>query len=281
MSVLEIALAASTAVLATTVVVLWTLLLASRRRVGQLKQRLRQGRPPRPRLVPSPGDAVRTVVGTAISLKDKGFSGTLRSSIDDLARWADVERPDLVRIAAADGSVAILFSDIEGSTALNTELGDRGWVALLAKHDAVLHRAVRHHGGHVVKTQGDGFMVAFPDATHAVDAAREIQRRITRVRPGSKLADVAVRIGIHCGSTVHRDGDLFGRNVAYAARVAAQAAGGEVLVSDAVLESLVADAPDSPTSEPGLLPVDVLDTREVELKGIPGTQQVHAIDWDA
>lgn len=281
MSVLEIALAASTAVLATTVVVLWTLLLASRRRVGQLKQRLRQGRPPRPRLVPSPGDAVRTVVGTAISLKDKGFSGTLRSSIDDLARWADVERPDLVRIAAADGSVAILFSDIEGSTALNTELGDRGWVALLAKHDAVLHRAVRHHGGHVVKTQGDGFMVAFPDATHAVDAAREIQRRITRVRPGSKLANVAVRIGIHCGSTVHRDGDLFGRNVAYAARVAAQAAGGEVLVSDAVLEALVADVPDSPTSEPGLLPVDVLDTREVELKGIPGTQQVHAIDWDA
>ena len=281
MSALEIVLAASTAVLATTVVVLWTLLLASRRRVGQLKQRLRQGRPPRPRLVPTPSDAVRTVVGTAISLKDKGFSGTLRSSIDDLARWADVERPDLVRIAASDGSVTILFSDIEGSTALNTELGDRGWVALLAKHDAVLHRAVRRHGGHVVKTQGDGFMVAFPDATRAVDAAREIQRRITRVRPGSRLSHVAVRIGIHCGSAVHRDGDLFGRNVAYAARVAAQAAGGEVLVSDAVLESLVEEVPEGLASEPGVLPVAVLDTREVELKGIPGPQQVHAIDWDA
>lgn len=289
MSVLEITLSASTAVLAVTVVVLWTLLLAARRRVDHLKQRLRQGRPPRPRLVPSPGDAVRTVVGTAISLKDKGFSGTLRSSIDDLARWADVERPDLARIAASDGSVTILFSDIEGSTALNTELGDRGWVALLSKHDAVLHRAVRHHGGHVVKTQGDGFMVAFPDARGAVEAACEIQRRITRVRPGSRLAHVAVRIGIHRGSAVHRDGDLFGRNVAYAARVAAQAAGGEVLVSDAVLTALLDDAPaqdpgapgsESPGSEPAVLPVDVLETREVELKGIPGVHQVHALDWD-
>ena len=271
MTLLEIALAASTAVLAVLLVVVWSMLVASRRRVARLKDRLAEQRPRPRRLVPTPTEAVRTVVGTAISLKDKGLSGTLRSSIDDLARWADVERPDLARMGADDGTVTILFSDIEGSTALNHDLGDRGWVQLLAKHDALVSAAVRHHGGHVVKSQGDGFMVAFSSATDAVGAAAEVQRRIGAVRPGSRLRGVAVRIGVHQGSAVHRDGDLFGRNVAYAARVAAQAEGGEVLVSDAVLAAL---------DEAGHEPL-VLSTREVELKGVPGTHLVHALDWDA
>jgi adenylate cyclase len=75
---------------------------------------------------------------------------------------------------------------------------------------------------------------------------------------------VRVRIGAHRGSAVHRDGDLFGRNVAFAARVAAQAGGGEVLVSDAVLKA--ADAP-------------VVETRSTTLKGVPGVQTLHVLDW--
>jgi class 3 adenylate cyclase len=202
-----------------------------------------------------------------MKVKDHGFSGALRSSIDDLAQWADVERPDLARLAAADGTVTILFSDIEGSTALNHRLGDRGWVHLLSKHDRLLHRAIDAHAGQVIKTQGDGFMVAFAEASQAVGAAYDIQRDLTKVRPGSRLSGIKVRIGAHRGSAVHRDGDLFGRNVAYAARVAAQANGEEILVSDTVLDAL------------GELPVRVLDTREAELKGIPGPQQLHALDW--
>lgn len=269
MSGLEIVLALTSTTLAVLLVVAWGLLLGARRRIVQLKRSLQAERP-RPRLaVPRPADAVRTVVGTAISLKDKGLGGTLRSSIDDLARWADVERPDLARMSTPDGRVAILFSDIEGSTALNHELGDAGWVRLLAKHDAVVTRAVGRHGGHVVKTQGDGFMVAFPTAGAAVATAAEVQRRITRAKPGSRLSGVAVRIGVHQGPAVHRDGDLFGRNVAYAARVAAQADGGEVLVSDAVLQELEAGGEEA----------SVLESREVDLKGIPGTQVVHALDW--
>ncbi len=270
MSVLEIALSALSATLAVALLVAWGLLLGARRRITQLKRALQAERP-RPRLaVPTPSEAVRTVVGTAISIRDRGLSSTLRGSIDDLARWADVERPDLVRMAGDDGTVAILFSDIEGSTALNHELGDRGWVRLLAKHDAVVTRAVRRHDGYVVKSQGDGFMVAFPDAQHALGAAAEVQRRITRARPGSSLSGIAVRIGVHLGPAVHRDGDLFGRNVAYAARVAAEADGGEILASDAVLLALEADEGDGP---------QVVESREVELKGIPGTQVVHALDW--
>lgn len=263
MSVLEIVLAVTSAVLAVGCIVLRTMLGRARRRVRWLEDATS-----RPRLtVPTPSEAVRSVVGTAIKMRDHGIGNAIRSSIDDLAFWADVQRPDLARIAAADGTVAILFSDIEGSTELNHQLGDRGWVQLLSKHDRILTKAIEAHDGHVIKKQGDGFMVAFAEATQAVGAARDIQRRLSRVRSG-RLADVKVRIGAHQGSAVHRDGDLFGRNVAIAARVAAQAAGGEVLLSDAVLASLPDGAP-------------ILRTHEAELKGVPGVQQLHTLDWRA
>lgn len=202
-----------------------------------------------------------------MKVRDHGLSGAIRSSIDDLALWADVERPDLARLASDDGTVTMLFSDIEGSTALNHRLGDRGWVQLLSKHDRLLKRAIDAHTGHVVKTQGDGFMVTFVEASEAVGAALEIQRRLENVRAESRLSGIRVRIGAHRGSAVRRDGDLFGRNVAYAARVAAQAKGGEVVVSDAVLRALPEDA------------VHVLETREAELKGVPGVHSLHVLDW--
>jgi adenylate cyclase len=248
-SVLEIALLAVTAVLAVLLVVTTTRLRVARRDIEDLRSGV-----PRRRLVPRPEDAVRTVVGTAMKVRDHGLSGALRSSIDDLALWADVERPDLARMAAADGTVTILFSDIEGSTELNHRLGDQGWVRLLGRHDRIIEKAVAAHSGHVIKTQGDGFMVAFAEASEAVGAACDVQRRLAGLRP-------------HRGSAVHRDGDLFGRNVAYAARVAAQAEGGEVLVSDTVLAALAEDDH------------RVLESREAVLKGVPGSHGLHAIDW--
>ena len=145
MSVLEIVLTLTSATLAVLLVVAWGLLLGARRRIAQLKRALQRTERPRMRLVPTPSDAVRTVVGTALSIKDNGLGSTLRGSIDDLARWADVERPDLVRMAGDDGTVALLFSDIEGSTALNHELGDRGWVQLLAKHEQDKATALAQH----------------------------------------------------------------------------------------------------------------------------------------
>lgn len=261
-SALEIVLTLSTSVLALVSLVLAAKLVQARRVVAEM-----QRRPERSSLIPTTSDAVRTVLGTAMKVRDRGLSGAIRSSIDDLALWADVERPDLARLASADGTVTILFSDIEDSTALNHRLGDRGWVQLLAKHDRVLKRLIDTHAGHVIKSQGDGFMVAFAEASEAVGAACDIQLNLQKARPGSRLSGVKVRVGAHRGAAVHRDGDLFGRNVAYAARVAAQADGGEVLVSDAVLQSMPADA------------VHVLETREADLKGVPGTHTLHVIDW--
>jgi class 3 adenylate cyclase len=140
-------------------------------------------------------------------------------------------------------------------------------VQLLSKHDRLLNRAIDTHSGHVIKTQGDGFMVAFAEASQAVEAAFDVQRALRKARPGSRLSGVKVRIGAHRGAAVHRDGDLFGRNVAYAARVAAQADGGEVLVSDTVIEAF----PEFSDR--------VLESRDAELKGVPGTHRLHVLDW--
>jgi adenylate cyclase len=205
-------------------------------------------------------EAVKTVWQTANILRKDGFGAAVRSSIEDLADWAEVERPDLARLAP-NGRVAILFSDIEESTALNERIGDRAWVRLIGRHDKMVRRHVKKHAGHVVKSQGDGFMVAFAQPDEAVLCSIDIQRSLRREPNG-----IRVRIGIHMGKSVRRGDDLFGRNVAMAARVASEAEGGEVLVSEVVRDALT-DLDD----------VDFDDGREADLKGFSGTHRLYAV----
>ena len=265
--VVGLAVLAGAALVALTTV---SVLLARQRRRTQRLERLLTERT-RPRTRPlgiptTPRQAVRAVWETAALVREKGVGGALRSSVEDLAGWAQVERPDLARLAVTDGSVAILFSDIEGSTALNEELGDKAWVRLLERHDRVVRRCVADHGGHVIKTQGDGFMVAFGPASDAVDCAVAVQRSLRPRRRRPLDPDVRVRIGIHRGQAVRRDNDLFGRNVAYAARVAGLAAGGEILVSEPVAAEVVESH-------------RLAEVREAELKGFSGAHQVHVVEW--
>ena len=194
-------------------------------------------------------EAVKTMWQTANIIRKEGFGAAVRSSIEDLADWAEVERPDLARLAP-DGNVAILFSDIEESTALNERIGDRAWVRLIGRHDKLVRRYVQSHRGHVVKSQGDGFMVAFAEPEQAVRCSVDLQRAL-RKRPNG----IRVRIGIHTGKSVRRGDDLFGRNVAMAARVAAEADGGQTLVSEPVRDAVAGDD------------IAFDDGRDVELKG--------------
>lgn len=256
------------------VVVLAILWLRSRRRLRLVRAELaatRSGHPPR-RLIPGPREVVKGVWETATLVRERGFGGALRSSIDDLAGWAQVERPDLVRLAGPDGGLSILFSDIEGSTSLNESLGDRQWVKLLARHDKALRAQIERQAGHVIKTQGDGFMVAFSTPAQAVHCAIGVQNAFASPRPSSSAGrpPLRLRIGIHHGDVVHRDNDIFGRNVAQAARVAALAVGGEILVSEPV-----AAAVDE------LEGVVLAEPRAVELKGLSGEYVVTAVDWAA
>src|SRR5207244_10676854 len=132
--------------------------------------------------------------------------------------------------------VAIMFSDIEDSTPLNEKLGDAGWMELLREHNTIIDGQVRAHGGAVVKTMGDGYMMAFQSARKALDCAIAIQRSFAQ--EGALSEPVRVRVGLHAGEAVRENGDFFGKNVVMASRVAGHAKGGEILVS-AVLRSLV------------------------------------------
>jgi adenylate cyclase len=217
-------------------IVVLVLLVRSRRRARRLQLRLddlSRGR------LGVAGRAVRAVLDSAVRVREQGFGGFLASSLEDVTRWTTDDRAEITRVAAPDGTVTIVFSDIEDSTALNEELGDAAWVQLLEAHDALVRRHVGRHSGHVVKSQGDGFMIVFGDPVEGIGAAIDIQRAI---RDGTarrlRRTPVRIRMGAHVGSAIARDGDYFGRNVALAARVAAQAVGGEVLVSAEVQERL-------------------------------------------
>ncbi|MCW2593104.1 MAG: family 3 adenylate cyclase [Mycobacterium sp.] len=207
-------------------------------------------------------EAVKQMWQTATIMRKEGFGAAVRSSIEDLADWAEVERPDLARLAPS-GRVAILFSDIEESTALNERIGDRAWVRLIDRHDKMIGRHVKRHNGYVVKSQGDGFMIAFAQPEEAVLCSIDVQREL-----GKRHNGIRVRIGIHVGKSVRRGDDLFGRNVAMAARVAGQADGGEVLVSEPVRDACQASAQDA---------IGFDDGHDVELKGFSGTYRLYAV----
>ena len=156
-------------------VVLWRLLLHSRQETEELRQRTDA----RARLLSSGREAVKTVWNTANIMRKEGFGAAVRSSIEDLADWAEVERPDLARVTR-DGRVVIMFSDIEESTALNERIGDRAWVRLIGSHDKLVSRLVQRQSGHVVKSQGDGFMIAFARAEQAVRCGIDMQHELDK-----------------------------------------------------------------------------------------------------
>jgi len=207
--------------------------------------------------------AIRTAFKTADSLISKGLGATVRNSVEDLAGWAQVERPDLARLTA-DGDVVVAFSDIEDSTLRNETLGDREWLKILERHNRLVEKLVAAHGGHVIKSQGDGFMIAFSDAEQAVRCGMGVQQALHD--DAERWEGIRVRIGMHVGPSVRRGDDLFGRNVAMAARITGQADGGEILVSDSVREAV-----------DGVPDIDFGTPREAELKGFQGSYNLYPV----
>src|SRR5215208_2977693 len=175
MQIAAYVLAAVAVAEAVALAVLWVQLTRTRREADELRGRVDA----RNMLLSGGREAVKNLWQTANIIRREGFGAAVRSSIEDLADWAEVERPDLARLAP-DGKVAILFSDIEESTALNERIGDRAWVRLISRHDKMVRRHVAKYSGHVVKSQGDGFMVAFAQPDEAVRCSLDIQRSLRR-----------------------------------------------------------------------------------------------------
>jgi predicted ATPase/class 3 adenylate cyclase len=141
--------------------------------------------------------------------------------------------------ALPTGTVTFLFTDIEGSTRLLQELGDR-YAAVRDEHAAIVRRAVAEAGGVEVSTEGDSFFVAFASPLAAVRAAVAAQRGLTAY-DWSPAPPVRVRMGLHTGEGVLGGDNYVGLDVNRAARIAAAGHGGQVIVSDAT-RGLVAHA---------------------------------------
>jgi class 3 adenylate cyclase len=158
-------------------------------------------------------------------------------------------------------------------------LGDARWIEVLRAHNSIFRDHVRAHGGHEVKSQGDGFMLVFPDPRRAVECAAAIQRDLAE-RDMAGGERISVRMGLHAGEAIREEGDFFGRSVILAARIAAQATGGEILVSEALREMVApdGDAGGNGASGNGELSFDA--GRELELKGLAGTHRVFRACWE-
>ena len=150
---------------------------------------------------------VESAVDTATKVRDHGVSGLLMTSMEDLARWSQEDRSALEKLAGRDGSLSILFSDIEDSTDINEKLGDKEWVRLLGSHDRLVQASVEEHGGHIVKSQGDGFMIAFREAGRRGARGHRDPGRAERHRRPAAPQDADPGAGRH----PLRDGDRAGR----------------------------------------------------------------------
>ena len=209
----------------------------------------------------------RKVVRTAVRVRDEGLRSTVLAPIDAIAAWAEVERPSLRLAAAPDGTVTLLFTDIEGSTAANERLGDSRWMEVLRAHNSIIRNELKARGGHEVKSHGDGFMLAFSSADVALECAIGIQRALADGGDAGLPEPVRVRIGVHTGEAVREARDFYGINVTLAARIADHARAGEILASPVVKE-LVSDG-DFVFEEAGAL----------ELKGVSERQRVYRVAW--
>lgn len=175
---------------------------------------------------------------------------------------------DSLRASVVGSTLTLVITDIVDSTAQVRRLGDRAWMDRLTLHDGMTRAVTGRHQGTVVKGQGDGFLLTFPSARHALAAAVALQHALCDERDRSDRFDLHLRIGVHTGEVIHESGDVFGAHVHRAARIAAVAGPDEIVVSSLVREltETMGDLHFGPALE-------------VELKGFTGPHLVHRLDW--
>ncbi|HWH24901.1 MAG TPA: adenylate/guanylate cyclase domain-containing protein, partial [Candidatus Limnocylindria bacterium] len=141
----------------------------------------------------------------------------------------------------AVGTLTLVFTDIEGSTALLRRLGD-GYADLLAAHHRIVREVFGAHGGSERDSAGDGFYYSFPSARAALAGAVEAQHRLFAQRWPDGV-EVRVRMSLHTGEPVSAQVGLVGMDIHRAARICAAGHGGQVLVSQTARELIGSELP--------------------------------------
>lgn len=186
------------------------------------------------------------------------FGYKMPGSLGDLVSSLGAPDDDLAEGIPA-GTVTVMFTDIEDSTVVSQEMGDQKWTEIVEDHFAILDQVVKRNRGNVVKRLGDGTMIVFESARAAIDAAIEIQSAVSTTA-------LKVRIGVHTGDSLRREGDYYGIAVNKAARIAGIAGGGEIMVSAVTAELS------------GGQDIRFGPGRTVSLKGLGGTHHVLSVE---
>jgi class 3 adenylate cyclase len=206
----------------------------------------------------------------ALKLKLQGLdSSDVKSSIYAVATSVHGRPPDLASHAAPDGTVTLMFSDMQGFTAMTERLGDLKARDVIRDHNRIVREQVFAHSGYEVELQGDGFLLAFGSARNGLRCAIAIQRAFAAYNAKHHDEPIRVRIGLHTGEVLKDADKFFGKTVILAARIAAQAEGGEILASS-LLKELTESVGD----------LHFGNARSVQLKGISGTQRLFEVGWN-
>ena len=198
------------------------------------------------------GDAARARAGG-----DTQAKAALQQALSDWNQKAEA--------GPETGHVAVMFTDIIGSTQFTQTHGDAKHYEMVQAHDRIVRAALQEFSGREIKHTGDGIMAAFDDATLGVRAAQRVQREIKAHREVSPDIGMALRIGLAAGEPIKAGNDLFGSTVQLAARVCAEAETDQVVITEPV-RALCAP-----------LGIAFVDLGERPLKGFKQPVRVHAV----
>jgi adenylate cyclase len=189
------------------------------------------------------------------------------SSIDVIAAALEPMTADLGRrLSSPDGAVTLMLGDL-AEPAPAVALDPERWQRIVADHNLLVERIVSAHDGAVLKFERDGFLAQFNSAHAGLHAAVELQRTFAG-GIGAQERGLTARSGLHSGFVIASPEQPMGRNVVLTARIAAQAKGGEILVSSTLKQYTQTD-PSFRFEERG----------EFHFKGMLGEHTVYAVQW--
>jgi len=173
-------------------------------------------------------------------------------------------------------TITIFFSDIRGFTDTTEDLGDEVANQLVREQDKIVRKHIELYGGDVVKTQGDGFMVAFKATRGAILCAIAIQRSVAQKNSNQSGPKIEIGIGINTGEPIRKeDGDYIGGTVNLASRICAAAGPGQILVAEST--RYVAGRIELRQSDGGV--VEYVDRGLHPLKGFPEPKRLFEVTW--
>jgi class 3 adenylate cyclase len=180
-----------------------------------------------------------------------------QSAFERLGARLDAQRTD-ARLTKRV-TKTFVFTDIVDSTKFSALMKERWETVVLKVHDETIKRLASDHGGEVVKSTGDGFFLAFPQPSAAVDAAVAIQKQLEL-----QAFPAEVRIGLHTTEAQDDSGDYHGEGINLAARIGELAGGGQILASCNSITGI---------------PLVCSSPEEAQLKGVSEAVQITSIDW--